>query len=190
MLFRSVKHGVPGDIVECGVWRGGSMMAVALTLLQRGIKDRDLWLYDTYEGMPPPEAVDVDLYGHAALDPSSGSYDAAGCTVGLATVQEAMRTTGYPEAKIHYVAGMVEDTLPSRAPERIAFLHLDTDWYKSTRHELEQLYPRVSPGGSVMLDDYQHWQGCRKATDEYLAKVEPNIPLIRCGYTAVILRKS
>jgi hypothetical protein len=165
------------------------MMAVALTLLQMGISDRDLYLFDTYQGMPPPEDVDVDLYGHAASDPASGSYDAAGCTVGLAAVQNAMRSTGYPPERIHYVVGMVEDTLPAKAPERIAFLHLDTDWYRSTRHELEQLFPRVSPGGSVMLDDYGHWKGARKATDEYLAQYAPGLAIIPCGYSAVILGK-
>jgi O-methyltransferase len=187
---RVVQEGVSGDMVECGVWRGGSMMAVAFTLLRAGISNRNLYLFDTYQGMSAPEAIDVDYLGRPALNPSTGSYDATGCTVGLAEVQAAMRSTGYPSERIHYVVGMVEDTLPAQAPPQIAFLHLDTDWYRSTKHELEHLFPRISLGGCVMLDDYGHWKGCRKATDEYIAKHAPGgLTPVPCGYTAVVIRK-
>jgi O-methyltransferase len=188
--MRIIEDQVAGAMVECGVWRGGSMMAIALTLLQKGISDRELYLFDTYQGMTPPEDVDVDLYGHAAKDPKSGSYDAAGCAVGLPDVQAAMRTTGYPQDRVHYAVGKVEDTLPSQAPCQIALLHLDTDWYRSTRHEMEQLFPRVAPGGCIICDDYGHWKGARKAVDEYLDQYAPSIVPIHCGYTAVILRKA
>ena len=188
---RVIHLGIPGAFVECGVWRGGSMMAVAMLLMRLGVTDRDLYLFDTFAGMTPPEPVDVDCYGRAAIDPAAKSFDPAGCTASLALVQANMASVGYPPELLRYVRGDVLETLPAQAPERIALLHLDTDWYKSTRHELETLYPRVSPGGSIMIDDYGHWAGARKATDEYLSQqglavtLEPR----RCGYTAVILGK-
>mgnify|MGYP001457107981 CR=1 FL=1 len=190
--------GVCGDIVECGVWRGGSMMAVAMALMlldegmwyeDGGMTDRELYLFDTFAGMTAPEPIDVDLHGRPALRPETGAYDPAGCTASLAMVQTAMASVGYPPELLRYVKGDVLDTLPAQAPECIALLHLDTDWHKSTRHELETLFPRVSPGGCIMIDDYGHWQGARKATDEYLAQYAPELKPEPCGYTAVILRK-
>ncbi len=186
---RVIRSQIPGDIVECGVWRGGSMMAVALVLLRLGVTDRDLWLFDTYTGMTAPESVDIDCYGRPALRPETGSYDSAGCTVPLHEVQRAMSITNYPAERLHYVPGMVEDTLPDQAPATIVLLHLDTDWYRSTRHELETLFPRVSPSGCIMIDDYGHWQGARRATDEYLEQNAPGLTPEQCGYSAVILRK-
>lgn len=187
---RVAAERIPGQIVECGVWRGGSMMGVAMTLLHLGVTDRELCLFDTFTGMTPPEDVDVDLYGRSAADPKTGAYDPRGCAVSLADVQASMSTVGYPPEQIVYVKGPVEETLPGKAPDQIALLHLDTDWYKSTRHELETLFPRVSPGGCIMIDDYGHWRGARKAVDEYLADLVPKATLEPCGYTAVILRKS
>lgn len=186
---RVIREGIPGAIVECGVWRGGSMMAVAMALVRMGVTDRELYLFDTFVGMTPPEAIDVDLHGRAAMDQKAGSFDPAGCTASLSMVQANMASIGYPPENLCYVKGDVLDTLPAQAPEHIALLHLDTDWYKSTRHELETLCPRVSPGGCIMIDDYGHWAGARKATDEYLAELVPKPVLEPCGYTAVILRK-
>jgi len=87
------------------------------------------------------------------------------------------------------VAGAVEDTLPDRAPMEIALLRLDTDWYASTKHELETLYPRLVSGGVLMLDDYGHWTGCRKAVDEYFAANAPAPLLNRIDYTARVATK-
>jgi O-methyltransferase len=161
---RVVARDIPGSIVECGVWRGGSSMAAALTLLRLG-EDRDLYLFDTFEGMPKPSDVDVDYSGRAELprwDPANRRARAS-----IADVREAMRSTGYPLERVSFVKGLVEDTIPIQAPERIAVLRLDTDWYASTRHELEHLYPRLSPGGVLIIDDYGHYVGARKAVDEY-----------------------
>ena len=187
---RVIQAGIEGDFVECGVWRGGSMMVIALTLMHMGVVDRDLWLFDTYSGMPPAGIEDVDCFGHSAMDPKSGAFSPEGCTVGVLAVAAAMEKTGYPIERLHYIAGMVEVTIPKEAPEHIALLHLDTDWYASTRHELEHLYHRVPAGGGIMIDDYGHWAGARKATDEYLAKHAPSMEIVPCGYTAVILRKT
>ena len=142
-----VDYQVPGDIVECGVWRGGSMQAVARTLLERGDTDRTLHLFDTFEGMPPPTKEDRRINGPAASELLATRERTASvwAVAGLEDVQAGMAQTGYPEERIRYHPGLVEDTVPSEAPDRIALLRLDTDWYASTLHELEQLYERLVP---------------------------------------------
>ena len=89
---------------------------------------------------------------------------------GLEDVREGMAETGYPADRVHLHPGLVEDTIPREAPEQIALLRLDTDWYSSTLHELEHLYDRVPSGGIVIFDDYGHWLGARQAVDEFLAR--------------------
>jgi hypothetical protein len=164
-------HQVPGDIVECGVWRGGSMQAAALTLLEGGSTERELHLFDTFEGMPPPSEVDRRTGGRSAeeLLAASDRDSKIWAVATLDDVRTAMDEIGYPAERIHYHRGMVEETIPGDAPERISVLRLDTDWYESTRHELEHLYDRLSPGGVLIIDDYGGWEGSRKATEEFLA---------------------
>jgi O-methyltransferase len=165
-----VDHGIAGDIVECGVWRGGSMQAVAHALLGRGMSDRDLHLFDTFEGMPEPGAEDLARDGTPAAELLAASPREARiwAEASLEDVELGMAETGYPAERVHFHPGKVEDTIPARAPERIALLRLDTDWYESTRHELEHLYARVPAGGVLIIDDYATWQGARKAVDEFL----------------------
>lgn len=169
-----VERRIPGDIVECGVWKGGSMMAVARTLLGLGDQSRQLYLYDTFEGMTAPTDKDISLLGKAAEDllktESKSDPASVWCVSSLESVQQALGSVGYEAAKTHYVKGRVEDTIPHDVPERIALLRLDTDWYESTRHELEHLYPRLSVGGVLIIDDYGHWRGARQAVDEYMRK--------------------
>jgi hypothetical protein len=182
-----VRRRIPGAIVECGVWRGGSMMAAAKTLLALGSTDRDLYLFDTFEGMSPPSAADVDLVGRRAASvlAQSSKADAGSywCYASLEDVQAAMAKVGYPGNRLHYVRGKVEDTVPAQAPEQIALLRLDTDWYESTRHELRHLYPRLSSGGVLIIDDYGHWKGSRQATDEFMAETPDFGLLTRIDYT-------
>lgn len=188
-----VASGIPGDMVECGVWRGGSMMAIAKTLLQAGDSSRGLYLFDTFEGMPPPTPLDVTADGEnaAALmqKQKRGDPRSVWCVASLTDVQRTMELTGYPPELIHYVKGKVEETIPSAAPSQISVLRLDTDWYESTRHELEHLYHRLSVGGVLILDDYGHWAGARKAVDDYIR--EHGLPLLlhRVDYTGRIAVK-
>jgi hypothetical protein len=188
-LYQAVRHvhaaSVPGDVVECGVWRGGSSMLAALTLASLGDRERRLWLYDTFEGMSEPTDADVALTGERMTDGWDGrraADDPVLCIASLEDVRDNMASTGYPPDRIEFVRGKVEDTIPVRAPDRIALLRLDTDWYESTRHELEHLWPRLSPGGVLILDDYGHWLGARRAVDEFLATAEPML-LQRIDYT-------
>lgn len=164
-------HKIPGDIVECGVWRGGSMMTAALTLLRLGDTERELFLYDTFEGMSKPTDADSSLDGASASELLETTEKGTGvwCYASIEDVRENILSLGYPSDKIHLVKGKVEDTIPSRLPRSISLLRLDTDWYESTKHELEHLYPLLVRGGVLIIDDYGHWQGARKAVDEYFA---------------------
>jgi O-methyltransferase len=166
-----VEHAVSGDIVECGVWRGGSTMAIALTLLRLGVQDRDLYLFDTFAGMPEPTDADVTRGGLRAHDEWTRTQDDEHNTWAYASmvdVEQALRSTGYDPSRVHLVKGLVEETIPDRAPAQISLLRLDTDWYESSKHELVHLFPRLTPGGVLILDDYGYWEGARQATDEYL----------------------
>lgn len=178
-----VKHQIPGDVVECGVWRGGSMQAAALTLLEQGEATRELYLFDTFEGMPPPTAEDLRVDGSSASDllaaHAQDKNQAIWAYATLEDVQAGMATVPYPSEKVHYCKGMVEDTIPSQAPSTISILRLDTDWYASTKHELEHLYDRLSPGGVLLIDDYGWWQGSRQAVDEFLAETGARLLLTR-----------
>jgi hypothetical protein len=163
-----VRTGIPGSFVECGVWRGGSTMAAALTLGRLGARDRDIYLYDTFAGMTRPTEADVDYAGVPLLrDWPAPEEDHPVGAVGLDEVRANLARTGYDPERLHFVVGPVEETLPEQAPESIALLRLDTDWYESTRHELVHLYPRLHTGAVLIVDDYGHMQGVRKAVDEY-----------------------
>ena len=196
-LCEAVKYihekNIAGDIVECGVWKGGSMMAIAETLLRSGDTSRNLYLFDTFEGMAPPTDKDVDIAGEKAerlLEQADKMKDeSVWCRAPLEMVKSAVNSVGYPGEKIHFVKGMVEQTIPLSAPDKIALLRLDTDWYESTKHEMEHLFPRLSKGGVLIIDDYGHWQGARKAVDEYLEKNKVKILLNRIDYTGRIAVK-
>jgi hypothetical protein len=179
-----VRRGLPGALVECGVWRGGSMMAAALTLLRLGAGDRDLFLFDTFAGMTRPAEVDRDWSGEPVLKGWAryqAGDEADPCAVGVEEVRAALASTGYDPGRLHFVQGPVEETVPSRAPAEIALLRLDTDWYESTRHELEHLYPRLVSGGVLILDDYGWWEGARQAVDEFLAESGERLLLLRAA---------
>ena len=186
-----VRAGVEGDFAECGVWRGGSVIAMVETLQALGVTDRDIHLYDTFEGMTEPTEHDVSTFAPPAISewrdavarserPWPGLFGETAFSE--EQVRQAVLATGYPEHRFHFVRGRVEDTLPLHAPERIALLRLDTDWYESTRVELEILYPRLVDGGVLIIDDYGHWDGCRLAVDEYFA-TRPAILMTRIDYT-------
>jgi predicted O-methyltransferase YrrM len=186
---------IEGAIVECGVWRGGSMMAVALALREIGDVNRELYLYDTYAGMPPPEDVDCAIDGLRAKERFAQAQTSADpahwsrCYSSLDEVRRNVFGTDYPPDSIHFVAGKVEETIPGDAPADIALLRLDTDWYESTRHEMVHLYPRLRPGGVLIIDDYGHWQGARKAIDEFIAERKLKLLLCRVDYTGRIAIK-
>jgi len=165
-----VKADIAGDFVECGVYKGGSIMAIALALIRENCSHRNLYLYDTFCGMTEPTEVDVDFHGQ---HPTKWAEWAI---APMAEVKAAVHSTGYPPERVHFVKGRVEDTLPAHAPKAICLLRLDTDWYESTRHELVHLFPRLSPGGVLIADDYGQYRGSRKAVDEYFS--ENGVPVL------------
>lgn len=180
---------IPGAVVECGVWRGGSTMTAALAL-QQANDLRDLYLFDTFAGMSAPTDVDIDYRGAPAVDlyvaSNAGDHN-QWCYASLEDVQANLWSTGYPRAKCHFVKGDVLKTLPCDEPSEIAILRLDTDWYESTLHELTTLYPKLSHRGVLIIDDYGHWQGCRKAVDEFFRERGPL--LCRLDLTGVMAVK-
>jgi len=189
-LYEAVRHvvrsGIPGDFVECGVWRGGSSMLAALVLDRLGDAERRLYLYDTFAGMPEPGELDVDVLGQSAhphwQSEQRGDVN-EWCYSSLEEVRRNLRSTGFPAERVSLVEGRVEETIPATAPETIAVLRLDTDWYESTLHELKHLYPRLSPGGVLIVDDYGHWAGARAAVDQYFAELADPPLLNRVDYT-------
>ncbi len=188
-----VRHGVEGDVVECGVFRGGAIMAAALTLQSLGVSDRRLHLYDTFSGMTRPTQEDVGLvdepdalrdFERLQTGPDSSDWVCAS----LEEVRRNVARVAYPSERFVFVPGRVEDTLPAHAPERISILRLDTDWYASTRHEMEHLFPRLTRGGILIVDDYFNWAGNRRAVDEYLEREDIPLFLTKVARSAVGVR--
>jgi hypothetical protein len=189
-----VANGIEGACVECGVWRGGSTMIAAYTLLEMGDRSRELYLFDTFEGMSAPTERDVMFDGTKAEDLLKSSERKEGldnywCVGSVENVRKNIVSTGYPLERIHLVKGKVEETIPKHAPERIALLRLDTDWYESTKHELVHLYPRLIPNGVLIIDDYGHWKGAKEAVDEYFATLKFKPFLSRLDYTGRLVIK-
>jgi O-methyltransferase len=190
-----VNRPIPGAFAECGVWRGGSVLAMILTLQAVGAEPRDIHLYDTFEGMTAPTEEDVSDIEGAALEVWDQAerenrrawtevFDAE--TFNEEAVRHLLLSTGYPSDRLHFVRGPVEETLPASVPKDLALLRLDTDWYASTRHELTHLFPLLRPGGVLIVDDYGHWRGARQAIDEYFSSAHPPLLFSRIDYTGRI----
>ena len=191
------KNNIEGDFVECGVWKGGSCMAMAKQLLENNSKSRKIWLFDTFEGMTEPDEIDVEtetgIKGKDLFNNSRKNTDKYNmwAYAPLNEVQNNMKKTGYPHDKFQYIIGKVEDTLKQKAiPDRISLLRLDTDWYESTKTELEVLFPRLVQGGILIIDDYGHFEGARKAVDEYFSKMPSHYLKHRIDYSARIIIKN
>ena len=178
-----VSNNIPGDIVECGVWKGGSIMISALTLLKTNDSNRSLYLYDTYEGMNKPTEKDIRIYDNKPAlniwkkfqEKDINRWDYAP----LEEVKTNLHSIKYPKDNIKFIKGKVEETIPRNIPEKIALLRLDTDLYESTYHELVHLYPRLSKNGVLIIDDYGYWKGQKEATDQYFKENKISILLNR-----------
>lgn len=192
-LIRSVEYlvrsNISGAMVECGVWKGGSVMAMAMMLdfLQ---ENRDLYLFDTFSGMPPAEKIDIDLDGHDEawyLKQNNIQKKSSGWNESpLSEVKKNLGTLSITGQRFHFIQGKVEDTIPEQSPESIALLRLDTDFYASTKHELTHLFPRLRQGGILIVDDYGHFLGARQAVDEYFHNHGIRMLMHRVDYTGII----
>lgn len=176
-LLQAIQHvarnDIQGDFVECGVWKGGNLILCGLAAKQLHL-DRRIWGFDTFEGMSMPTdndfviGKDEKAYARWAARQKEGFTDWA-----YASYDEVERNfrNEADAGNLTLVKGKVEDTLDraENIPDKIAILRLDTDWYESTRKELEMLYPRLVRGGVLIIDDYGHWAGAKRAVDEYFA---------------------
>jgi hypothetical protein len=187
-----VNNSIEGDVVECGVWRGGAIMAAAMTLRQLDAPERTFYLYDTFAGMSKPSDKDKPMPGTGEIDvegefkrTSTGEDASDWCYASLEDVKHNLSTLDYSQDRFVYVKGKVEDTLPGVLPGPIAILRLDTDWYESTRQEMEHLMPLLVPKGVLIIDDYYRWAGNKDAVDEYLQQHNIPILLTRVGNSAI-----
>ena len=175
---------ISGSVVECGVWRGGMIAAIA----QAFGKDRNYVLFDSFEGLPQAKAIDGKLAIEWQQDTTSLIYF-DNCTAEIKWAQEAMQKSGATNVSIN--RGWFTNTLPNySATEPIAVLRLDGDWYDSTMDCLVHLYPKVASGGIIVIDDYYIWDGCSKAVHDYLSQNESSarIKQFRNGYIHYIVK--
>ena len=182
-LYRSVRdvvdRNISGDVVECGCAKGGSAALMALTLAQYKAH-RDLWLFDTFEGLPAPTTGDPDL---EIAELFTGT-----CVGTVEEVRGLFQHLGV-EKDVHFMKGLFQNTLSSAEIGQIALLHIDGDWYESVKVCLENLYDKVAVGGIVQFDDYGYWQGARKAVDEFFAQRQIKVNLRRLDYSGRLLYK-
>jgi hypothetical protein len=198
------RHGVAGCFVQCGTWEGGGAGLLALANLARGTTRRHLHLFDSFEGIPEPDAsidgaraiqeaerAGIGTSGRLVANPEA--YTRMGRGYGALPVCRAVleERIGYPADHLHYHKGYFQDTVPRAAGQLppIAILHLDGDWYDSTRVCIEHLYDRVVPGGFIVVDDYGAYDGCRRAVDEFLTARDIRGYLHKIDHEAVTLLK-
>ena len=176
-----VDEGIRGDLAECGCARGGNAAFLGRILKQKqALPQRQVWLFDTFEGLPAPTANDPDY--------EQAKEHTGGCLGTLDEVRGLIARSGIEE-HYRFVKGLFQETLARTDTGALAVLHVDGDWYDSTLCVLNELYDRVTPGGFIQIDDYHHWEGCRKATDEFLRQRGPTVKLEHTGSTAVYFRK-
>ena len=187
------KNNIEGDLAECGIWKGGSSMLMALMLQKQGMVNRKLYLYDTFEGMSEPTEFDKTFAGQSAevlltrekKEVSSSLW----CYSSLDEVKQNLYSTGFPRENLIFVKGKVENTLKENLPGDLSLLRLDTDWYESTKTELEFFYPLLREKGVLIIDDFGHWDGAKKAVVEYFEKIKFNPFLFRIDFTGRLMIK-
>ena len=197
-LYNSMKYiisnKIDGDLAECGVWKGCSAMLMALLLKRYGIMDKKIHLYDTFEGMSEPTSVDKTITGISASTllnkQRKENKNSVWCYSPIEEVKKTLLSTGYPQENLIFVKGKVEDTLPRHVPGKLSLLRLDTDWYESTRIELQILYPLLSEKGVLIIDDFGHWEGAKKAVTEYFMQNSNHQYLHRIDYTGRLIIKT
>ena len=190
-----IREKLDGDFVECGVWRGGNSLLAKMIFDDSGSKNRNVWLFDTFEGMPEPTLHDSLIpNGESAITEFEKNKTKAGSDWAYASlefVMTAFEKAGARDSRVHFIKGDVADTLKTsmKIPSQIAVLRLDTDWYESTRLELETLYPILERKGVLIIDDYGHWAGAKKAVDEFFINEKIKYFLIPIDHSIRVLVK-
>ena len=199
-----LRNNIEGAVIECGV-DAGYFESVWIDELLRQGKTRDIYLYDTFTGLTAPGENDYTCHGARLYKMDKDEVykhwsdqivtDKLNnwCYTPLEKVKQTLFSTGYPQDKLHFVVGDVMETLRDHAniPDNIAFLRLDTDWYETSKYELERMYNNVVPGGVIIFDDYYHWDGQRRATDDFFASIKIEYKFMDIGNykTAAIIKK-
>ena len=183
LVERTLDEGVPGDYIETGVWRGGCCILMRGVLAARGVTDRKVIAADSFAGLPPPKA---DLY---PADADDRHGDVEELAVSLDQVKSNFERYGLLDDQVVFVEGFFADTLPRLEAGPFAVIRLDGDMYESTTLALEHLYPRLNPGGFVVIDDYGAVEGCRLAVDDYRRAKRIAEPMERIDWTGVWWRK-
>jgi hypothetical protein len=189
-LYYSLEYirvnNIDGDVVECGVWKGGNILGIMDYLHHHKI-NKNIWLFDTFEGMTDPEENDIDLNNNHASNmlhiPVVLAYSP------IDEVKENLSKSNFNKENLIFVIGDVSETLINKnnIPEKISLLRLDTDWYKSTKDELNYLYPKLENKGVLIVDDYGHWKGSKQAVDEYF--YNKNVLIQKIDYTGIKIIK-
>ncbi len=179
---------IDGDVLECGVWKGGCIGLMDEYLRINNSKKK-IYAYDTYDGMSIPSEYDIDFRGIQITEMVINEYENIYGYPKKNEVISNLKILGSKLDKIKFIEGMVEKTLMDKKniPEKISLMRLDTDFYQSTRTELEILYPLLSKGGILIIDDYGHFEGARKAVDEYFKEKKPLMHYI--DYTCRLIQK-
>lgn len=190
-----IANDVKGDLVEVGVWQGGSLMAMGSVLQQEGAFDRKVWGYDTFNGMTTPSPVDVESIGGRTAATLLSEQDRADpksvwCAASMAVVTGNLRHARLTDINFELVEGDVRGCTNLRMPEAIALLRLDTDWFDSTYASLTHFYPLLETGGVCIIDDYGHWSGARQAVDQYLREVRAKPLMFHIDYTGRLFLKT
>jgi len=179
-----LANDVPGDFIETGVWRGGACIFMRGILAARGVTDRRVWVADSFAGLPPPNAAKYPADARGKL------YDCPELAVPLETVKATFERYGLLDDNVRFLKGWFKDTLPSAPIERLAVARLDGDMYESTIDALTNLYPKLSPGGYLIVDDYGAVRACRRAVADYRAEYGIDDPIVAIDSSGVFWQKS
>ncbi len=174
------RRGVEGAVVECGAWNGGSAALLAVAASSRG-SARDIWVFDSFQGLPPPSEMDPEIVR---------SFFYAGWNKGSATmVEEVFRRCGLRREKVHIVPGWFAESFPKAQVERVAILHIDSDWYLSVKTCLQKWFDHVVPGGVVIMNDYDLYPGANRALSEFQKERSLDIQVHRLGKVGAYFHK-
>jgi O-methyltransferase len=179
----SILHdNIPGDLIEAGVWRGGAAIYMRGILKSHAILDRNVWVADSFEGLPKPDP-------NCAADAGDVHWTLKDLAVSLEEVTQNFQKYGLLDNRVRFLKGWFSDTLPMAPIDRLALIRLDGDMYSSTMDSLRALYPKLSAGGYIIIDDY-NLPGARQATDDYRTRAHITEPIQKIDWTGVYWRKT
>jgi O-methyltransferase len=184
LLETVLAEEVPGDVIETGVWRGGASIFMRGVLAAHGDRTRTVWLADSFQGLPPPDEE------HYPADRGDQLFTIDFLAVSLEQVKANFERYGLLDDNVRFLPGWFRDTLPDAPVDQLALIRLDGDMYESTMVALDSLYPKLSPGGFVVVDDYGAIPGCKLAVDDFRAAHGIEAALEQIDWTGVYWRRS